>query len=82
MRHKVKAVSPELRLSRVLLALEQELVEASDEDLMQAAADLGMNPKMKGSAAFLGVKFPAKMRLSDVFETDGNGAPAKVSRDH
>ena len=83
MRTKVKTVSPPLRLARILLALEQELIDASDEDIMEAAADLGMNPKMKGSAAFLGIKFSDKMRMADFFEAGiGRKTPAKVSRDH
>ena len=88
MRTKVKIVSPELRLTRILLALEQELVDASDEDIMEAARDLGMNPKMKGSAAFLGIRFSAKMQLAGFFEDTPQfkqlkKAPAKRwSRDH
>jgi hypothetical protein len=64
---KVTAARPEISLSRLLEALEQELIEASDEEIMAAAADLGMNPKMKGSAAFAGLKYPANPRLSDFF---------------
>jgi hypothetical protein len=83
MRTKVKVVSPPLRLMRILVALEQELIDASDEDIMEAARDLGMNPKMKGSAAFLGIKFSDKMRMADFFESGSSkNAPAKVSRDH
>jgi len=83
MRSKVKVVSPPARLMRILAALEQELIDASDEDIMEAARDLGMNPKMKGSAAFLGIKFSDKMRMADFFESDeGKNAPAKISRDH
>jgi hypothetical protein len=67
MRTKVTAARPEILLSRLLEALEQELIEASDEEIMAAAADLGMNPRMKGSAAFLGLKYPANPRLSDFF---------------
>jgi hypothetical protein len=35
---------------------------------MEAAKDLGMNPKMRGSAAFAGLIFPANPQLSDFFE--------------
>ena len=55
------------RLTRILEALELELLEASDEEILQAAKDLGMDPRMKGSAAFLGLKFPAKWQLEDFF---------------
>ncbi len=83
MRTKVKTVSPPVRLARILLALEQELIDASDEDIMEAAADLGMNPKMKGSAAFLGIKFSDKMRIADFFESDiSRNSPAKITREH
>jgi hypothetical protein len=43
------------RLEGLLDALEQELIEATDEEILAAAGDLGMNPAMKGSAAFFGV---------------------------
>jgi hypothetical protein len=52
----------------MLQALQQELLEASDEEIIQAANDLGMNPEMKGSAAFAGLKYPATPQLSDFFE--------------
>lgn len=68
MRTKVKAASPEVELTRILEAMEQELIDASDEEIMGAATDLGMDPKMRGSAAFAGIKFPAKPQLSDFFE--------------
>jgi hypothetical protein len=70
MRTKVKrpSASPEARLTRVLEAFEQELIDASDEEIMAAAIELGMNPKMKGSALFLGLKYPARLQFSDFFE--------------
>lgn len=49
---------PDVSLEQVLAALERELIDASDEEVLAAAAELGMNPSMKGSAAFLGVKSP------------------------
>jgi hypothetical protein len=67
MRTKITAARPEVSLSRLLEALEQELIDASDEEIMAAAADLGMNPAMKGSAAFAGLKYPANPRFSDFF---------------
>ena len=71
MRTKVKTAapaSPEARFMRVLQALEQELLDASDEEIIAAATDLGMNPQMKGSALFAGLKYPARLQLSDFFE--------------
>jgi hypothetical protein len=67
MRTKVTTARPEVSLSRLLEALEQELIDASDEEIMAASADLSMNPAMKGSAAFAGLKYPANPRLSDFF---------------
>ena len=53
---------------RVLEALGQELIESTDDELLQAAKDLGMNPTMRGSAAFIGLKYPAMPRVSDFFD--------------
>jgi len=46
---------PELRLERVLAALEQELIHADEGELMAVIAELGLKPSMKGSVALLGV---------------------------
>lgn len=54
----MKTRRPEASLEHVLTALERELLEASDEEILAAAAELGMNPSMRGSAAFVGVKSP------------------------
>lgn len=64
---KMTAARPEMSLSRLLDAFEQELIDASDEEIMAAAADLGMNPAMRGSAAFAGVKYPTNPRYADFF---------------
>jgi hypothetical protein len=53
-----------------LEALAADLVEATDDEVMQAAKDLSMNPQMKGSAVFAGIKYPAKPRLSDFYDTE------------
>ncbi len=68
MRTKVKAAPPEAALSRILVALERELVAASDEEVVAAAQDLGMNPLMPGSGAFAGIKYPARPQLADFFD--------------
>lgn len=70
MRTKVKSVSPEVRLTRVLTALEQELIDATDVEIREAAQDLGMNLDMKGSAAFAGLRSPAKASFSEYFGPD------------
>jgi hypothetical protein len=58
----------ERRLQRVLAALESELLQASDEEVRQAAADIRIDPDMKGSIAWRGILFPGKRRLDDVFD--------------
>lgn len=68
MRTKVIQVFPETALERILDALEHELIEASDADILEAAHDLGMKPEMKGSAAFLGLRYPGVHKLEDYFD--------------
>jgi hypothetical protein len=68
MRPKVRMALAEVAvLSRILEGLEQELIDATDEEILEAAKDLGMNPLMRGSAAFLGVKYPTRWQVSDFF---------------
>ena len=50
------SVRPDIGLERLIHGLEQELLEAADEEFVAGAQELGMNPQAKGSAAFLGVK--------------------------
>lgn len=50
------SVRPDVGLERLIHGLELELLEAADEEFTAGAKDLGMNPDMKGSAAFIGVK--------------------------
>jgi hypothetical protein len=50
------SVRPDVGIERLIHGLEQELLEAADEEFMAAAHELGMNPAAKGSAAFIGVK--------------------------
>lgn len=57
MHTKLAQSTPAAALGRILDQLDRELIEASDEDILEAARDLGMNPMMKGSAAFLGLQF-------------------------
>lgn len=51
------------RFERLLAALERELIEATDEEILAAASDLGMNPAMKGSAAFFGVTLDLRAQI-------------------
>jgi hypothetical protein len=50
------SVRPDVGIERLIHGLEQELLEAADEEFLAGAHDLGMNPNAKGSAAFMGVK--------------------------
>lgn len=75
MGRKMKGTIAKVALSRVLEALEQELIHASDEEVMAAARELGMNPEARESAAFQGLKYPIKPQLTDFFELD---APRKL----
>jgi hypothetical protein len=70
MRSKVKAVSPQLALSRILEALEQELIDVPGEEIIGMALELGMDPRMEASAAYIGLKVPAKPKRSDFFAWD------------
>lgn len=58
-------------LERTLDALAVELIDVSDEEIMEAAKELGMNPMMKGSAAFLGLRIPSIAEFSEFFESEG-----------
>ncbi len=83
MRTKVKVTSPEVALSRVLEALGQELIDVSDEEITAAAKDLGMDPTMRESAAFAGLKYPAKPQLADFFDLEAfrklAGTPQRIA---
>lgn len=67
MRTKVSPAFPETALERILDALERELLEATDAEILQAADDLGMKPGMKGSAAFLGLRYSTALRAAQFF---------------
>jgi hypothetical protein len=50
--------TPERAFERLLLILERELIDATDDEILEAARELGMNPGMRGSSAFFGVTTP------------------------
>jgi hypothetical protein len=56
MHAKLKRSAGVAGLERLIAALALELAEATDEEVLQACADLGMKPEMRGSAAFIGLK--------------------------
>lgn len=68
MRTKMTQIFPETALERILEALEHELITATDEEILEAAENLGMKPRMKGSAAFLGLRYPHQHRPEDFFD--------------
>jgi hypothetical protein len=65
---RVRATAPEVALARILQALEAELIAAPNEEILEAARDLGMNLQRKDSAAFRGLTYPSTWQLSDFFE--------------
>ncbi len=74
----VRTNSPEVALAWILQALERELIDASDEEILEVAKDLGMDPDMKLSAAFRGLTYPSSWQLSDFFEIDFSGTLADL----
>jgi len=69
-RTKVTRSSPETALLRVLDALAQELIEASDEEIQEIAQALRMDLTMPESAAWAGVTYFARPRLDEFFDVD------------
>ena len=74
----MKYTTRQVRLERVLNALSGELAEATDEEVLEAAADLRMNPTAKGSAAFFGVKWFFVPYQPEKFGGSRNSAAAAV----
>jgi hypothetical protein len=74
---------PEVMLARIAASFEEELMAASDEEIIAAAQDLGMNPTMRGSAAFAGIKYPisARQRRDFFGITDWSCAPEAATLD-
>jgi hypothetical protein len=53
---------PELGFERLLEALGQDLLDATDEEILAVTNDLGQKPGMKGSIALLGVTFAWRLK--------------------
>lgn len=81
MRSKVAMAAPQRALDRLLEALGQELIDASDEELEHAARDLRMDIRMKGSGAFAGLRYFAIPQLSEFFDTEAHPKPPPALRD-
>jgi hypothetical protein len=66
-------------LERLLAALESELLQATDAEILAAAKELGIDPTMKGSSAFFGVtvlvRWPSVARNVEV-----PGCPTQTAR--
>ena len=75
MRRLARTTAPIATLDRILEGLERELIDVSDDELVEAAQSLGMNLEAKESAAFFGLKGPAKPQLSDFFGFDVDTKP-------
>lgn len=68
MGRQLKRVSAQTALTRVLAALERELIEASDEEIRAAAQELGMDLDSRECGAFAGLKFPSRPQFTDFFD--------------
>jgi hypothetical protein len=71
----MKPTRLEVGFERLLAALERDLLDATDEEILAVAHELGMNPSMKGSIALFGVTFAA--RLKD--QTSHSQRPTKTT---
>lgn len=72
MRTKLTTTEPQAGFDRLLDALARELIDVSDDEILAAAKELGMDPMMKGSAAFLGLRVPPVADLADWTEFFGS----------
>ncbi len=61
----MKTTPTELGFERLLKALEQELLGASDEEIEAVANELGIKPGMKGSIALFGVTRAVRSKTQD-----------------
>jgi hypothetical protein len=78
----MKKIPPELRLDRLLDALSEDVSLASDAEILEACADLKIQPGMKGSIAYLGLKkglffFPyAPAKLTEPIDPPAGSDPS------
>lgn len=70
MSRQVTRTTSETRLRRVLAALEQEILQASDQEIRHAAQDVGIDPDMKGSIAWVGIFYPGKVKMDEMFDLE------------
>ncbi len=48
---------PDLGFERLLSAITQDIIDASDEEILVTVNELGLRPEMQGSVALFGVTF-------------------------
>jgi hypothetical protein len=75
----MKTTRPELGFERLLAALERDVLDATDEEILAVANELGMKPGMKGSIALLGVTFMVQLKDQDNSGRQTKKAPSRVS---
>lgn len=77
---------PELGFARLLDALGQDLLDASDEEILAVAKELGQKPDMKGSIALFGVTYAWRRNIQAAVsaeqskETSGSAGATRRSR--
>jgi len=59
----MKRTRPELGLERVLAALVQDVLIATDDEIHDVATEMGLKPEMRGSIALAGVTFTARLNV-------------------
>ena len=64
---------PELGFERLLAVLGRDMLDASDEEILAVANELGQKPGMKGSIALLGVTFAWRLKN----QPKGSAQPTK-----
>jgi hypothetical protein len=72
----MKTTRPELGFERLLAALERDLIDTTNEEILVVANEIGLKPGMKGSIALLGVTFA--VQLTNQYNS---GLPSKKARE-
>jgi hypothetical protein len=75
----MKSTQPFEDFERLLAVLERDLLDATDAEILAGAAELGINPAMKGSSALFGVTVLVRPR-SKPESGDPNGMSPKRRR--
>ena len=70
-------IDPVLGFEQLLRAFESDLLEVTDEEILALAAELGINPLMKGTSALFGVTaltWPRQLGRGPISAGDGRRA--------